>query len=179
MCLPSAAPVTRTCPRARPTNLPVWLSTSTDSYRRRDTETYSTTYSGEHLSLWRQAAPSTLCLRECEHCVARDLALRLGIEMLMGADVPMRYVKLCILSLVFFTIYFEILLTKVFIHADWDLLNQDPRRRRRLHVINVVRRRGYQRHGGHPMVRRTSACIACCPSSGDSKSRCRSPETST
>src|SRR6218665_96240 len=48
--------------------------------------------------------------------------------MLTGADVPIRYVKLCILSLVFFTIYF-VILTKVFVHADWDLLEQDPRRR--------------------------------------------------
>src|SRR6218665_424884 len=119
-------------------NLPVLLSTSTESYRGRDTETYRTTYSVEHLTLWRQAAPSILCIRECEHCVVEGLGIeRLGIGMLTGADLPTRYVKLCILSLVFFTIYFVILTKSSFMRTgtSWNKTHDDEQRQ---HAINGV-----------------------------------------
>ena len=125
-CLPSAAPVTRTCPLARTTNLPVWLLTSTDSYRRRDMETYRTTYSVEHLSRWRKAAPSILCIRECELCVARDLASRCW----RGQTCP------CVMSSSAFYLYIILrIITKVFVHADWDLSwNKTHDDEQRLHV---------------------------------------------
>src|SRR6218665_3904443 len=57
--------------------------------------------------------------------------------MLMGADVPIRYVKLCILSLVFFTIYFEILTKSLFMRTgtSWNKTHDDEQRQ---HAINGV-----------------------------------------